>query len=972
MMGITRRGFIRYSVMPGIAPRLKDLFMSGFQYVPQFMALVYQAVRLLPEGHPYTNPANVGKFGMRHVIAEAANNLRFTRKNIDQIILFFTLLFGIVFIQIALLGVSFLAGSAMATMPTNFVGFFQIPVADQPHDLAYMFFDLIFGIPNSGATPMFGSCFSTPANCMDTNGAAGAGRPVLDYPGGNEFLATLQYPFPIHQGLHIMFLTYNTGLLVVGAIILSYFIVTILMETAQTGTPFGKRFNKAWAPLRVVVAFGLLIPFSTAAGGLNSSQYIVLYAAKFGSNFATNGWRIFNQSMPANSNPVAASFDLISKPKKPEISGLLQFMFTVAVCAEMEYEMDKKRGATPNPTPLGPGMYAVKDNFSTANRLEIVAEDLTLRNVTYDNLLQFANGDRQIIFRFGRYNQTAYPAERGNVGATCGEIIFPLADPRPRTAADARDSAEEAAVILQNYYYGMIVEMFRYTFMGLTNNPPAPANAYVDAAMPPIRRYSWSMVVLNTQIASQPNVLSPPPQFKADLQQLYSDDIEAVLMGNFGARNFAGRGTWDMGPFTRGALAAARDPANPRWLVQGALLQKGWAAAGIWYNRIAEINGVVSTATYNVPMPVRYPAVMEYVKQKKLQTEKNVTFSERFDPKLEARNDLTGQRPIDEQMQIALWESYKYWSADGGSGSSQTAKTNNQILDFIKDLFGTSGLYSMRDNPNVHPLAQLVGIGRTLIESATRKVGYSFGATILGAGLDATGGAVAAVGISMMMTIATIALTAGFILYYIVPFLPFIYFFFAVGGWFKAIFQAMLGAPLWALAHIRIDGPGLAGQAAVGGYFLIFEIFLRPILIIFALLASISVFSAMVMALHQCWDVVTANLSGFDTETEAASGGGVTSLINFFRGPIDGFFFTVIYTIVVYIMAMSSFKMVDVIPANILRWMGQSVATFNDAREDAGQSLTGTATIGAQQAISGIGGAAGDAMKKMTMANKTS
>ena len=62
-------------------------------------------------------------------------------------------------------------------------------------------------------------------------------------------------------------------------------------------------------------------------------------------------------------------------------------------------------------------------------------------------------------------------------------------------------------------------------------------------------------------------------------------------------------------------------------------------------------------------------------------------------------------------------------------------------------------------------------------------------------------------------------------LFYIIPFMPFIYFFFAVGTWVKAIFEAMVGVPLWALAHIRIDGQGLPGDAAMNGYYLLLEIF---------------------------------------------------------------------------------------------------------------------------------------------------
>jgi conjugal transfer/type IV secretion protein DotA/TraY len=270
----------------------------------------------------------------------------------------------------------------------------------------------------------------------------------------------------------------------------------------------------------------------------------------------------------------------------------------------------------------------------------------------------------------------------------------------------------------------------------------------------------------------------------------------------------------------------------------------------------------------------------------------------------------------------------------------------------------------MRKNANIHPLAQLTAVGKSLVESSIRNL--TFAAVAGGGGaifstFDKFAGAGGFTIASFMVSIAMITMSTGFVLYYIVPFLPFIYFFFALGGWLKAIFEAMVGAPLWALAHIRIDGNGLPGAAAVNGYFLIFEIFLRPILIIFGMLASISIFAALVAVLNQIWDLVTMNVTGFDIVYETANPGfGAV-----FRQALDEFFFTVIYAIVVYMMGMASFKLIDLIPANILRWMGQSVATENDARENAAESLVSTSQVGSQQAIQSIGGSLQSTIKGM-------
>ncbi|MCK5375053.1 MAG: DotA/TraY family protein, partial [Alphaproteobacteria bacterium] len=181
----------------------------------------------------------------------------------------------------------------------------------------------------------------------------------------------------------------------------------------------------------------------------------------------------------------------------------------------------------------------------------------------------------------------------------------------------------------------------------------------------------------------------------------------------------------------------------------------------------------------------------------------------------------------------------------------------------------------------------------------------------------------------------------------------FIYFFFAVGGWIKGLFEAMIGAPLWALAHIRIDGEGLPGNAAMNGYFLIFEGFLRPILIVFGMLASISIFAALVNVLNSIFNLIAQNAGGYDMKSQLmdASFSG-----EYMRSLIDQFFFTVIYTIIVYMIGMSCFKLIDQIPNNILRWMGQAVSSFGDQREDPAQGLTSRASIGSQQVLGKLGG----------------
>jgi len=180
---------------------------------------------------------------------------------------------------------------------------------------------------------------------------------------------------------------------------------------------------------------------------------------------------------------------------------------------------------------------------------------------------------------------------------------------------------------------------------------------------------------------------------------------------------------------------------------------------------------------------------------------------------------------------------------------------------------------------------------------------------------------------SAAMIFATIGLSVGFTLHYVLPFLPFIYFFFAVGRWVKTIFEAMVGVPLWALAHLRMSGPGLPGDAASGGYFLLLEIFVRPIITVVALVGSFAVFTAMAMALNGIFGLVTENLMGVDTPAAAAATASADIMAQA-RGIADQFFYSVMYVIILYMMATSSFKLIDLIPDNILRWSGSGARSI--------------------------------------------
>ena len=61
----------------------------------------------------------------------------------------------------------------------------------------------------------------------------------------------------------------------------------------------------------------------------------------------------------------------------------------------------------------------------------------------------------------------------------------------------------------------------------------------------------------------------------------------------------------------------------------------------------------------------------------------------------------------------------------------------------------------------------------------------------------------------------------------------------------------------------------------------------------------------------------------------------------------DDFFYTVVYTVLMYMMAVSCFKLIDRIPKEILRWIGSDAKNILDEGGDAVGGLIQQTYIGA-------------------------
>jgi len=858
---ITRRQVMAYALLPGIWPRVKRLAGSGFYTLAFLIALVFNAARILPNGHPFLRPSRANRPGIRQVLAEAANHIVPSWKNADKIAIFIAVLAGLVILglQFFVILMTLLSSPAFAaTMPTTYAGFFV--TKDAKEDIAFRLLDLVFGVKG-----FFNS----------------------------KEIEAGQTAFQI--ALQSLFEFYSYGLLIIGFFIILYFVVAIVAETAQSGTPFGQRFNHVWAPVRLILFFALLIPITS---GLNAGQLIILGAAKYGSGLATNGWLKFNEVL--SDTYLGKKEELIAKPQAPEMNYLPAFVMIAKTCSwaygrKLEKDIDA---------------FVI---YSELTGGKVVSKELT--GATFTDITAKTKGaDIRIVFG------ERLSGELGDdITPYCGEILIP-----------ATDVGQPGAAKIQQGYYDLVKQLWN-----------ADGENYMidDFAKNFTKKYM-------TVEPKDPSASVPGPQYKSIISEKIMQKVEAFIDEGIKAQVSGGK-----------------------WTVTEEMKKLGWGGAGIWYNKIAEQNGAITAAAMSNPRIVTFPMVMERIKRENMSEFRSVPPERLYLPKAtgSAAYTIGGEDDIANVLNYV----YTFWVTGDirtDDLATYTRMTGNFFIDTINLIFGTHGLFDMCKNKDIHPLAQLSGVGKAIIDTSVRNMMLG-GITFFSRFLLPDMASLATLN-KFFFSITAIGLTVGFILFYVIPFLPFIYFFFGVGSWLRGVFEAMVGVPLWALGHLRIDGEGMAGEAASGGYFLVLEIFIRPILMIFGLLLAISIFAAMVRVLNEIFYLAVTNLSGHDPLStqvcfKAPEGSGaaadtpVASSAEYRRGPVDEFFFTIMYTIIVYMIGVSCFKLTDLIPDNILRWLNAGIASYGSKEEPIAEGVVEKVTLGAgvlQGGLESLGG----------------
>jgi conjugal transfer/type IV secretion protein DotA/TraY len=894
-----------------LMPQFRLSFQQFSFIIPVFMRTVagmFEGAGLLPQDHPATRYGMEGvrKYGFFELIGEVWHRLRATAATPFQWGLFVAVVMMVVMIVIAMISVFLsLSGMFVGTAAAQIFGLRDSTGAALSTDISTM--------PSVGA-------YVVPP---DTTGHGDYAIMILD--------KLLRQGTDLSKGPNAMQMAfgglmqiYNSGIMVIAGVMLFWIILTIVVDTARTGQIGGGRHNLVWAPIRIVFALGLMVPLGSS--GFSSGQYMVMKLAEMGSNFGSNAWTTYVTK-------VAKSVSMVGKVDSADATGLVKQYIEMWVCriAYNGYNIQATGAVTGQL--FNPGMITAvknsgsddigKKSYSFTNRTsDNVCGTLTYPDVDYAELTGAKNQtDDKLIAAMAQYEYTMTQAY--------ADFFIKAGNPDQGSAATGAEGGGEGAkklacaFVSNSSLYGVAGENLKDKDVcdgdySASCGAVAPAPGATAAYPKP-----------------SPCVTDLVKSFYEKTRKAQCGTISSDPAGCTG-------GAWgDLNAFTN-SDDFLKDFRN-----------RGWAGMGVWYRKISLLNTTVSrmqqypvsiskgSFVIDMPgmfdLPKVFPGGDQLHKVTEILGQYDTWWATAVQPALSATPGLfSGDKVLGKKDAQSALDTFKAGdrAAVGNAVASKIAP-NYKPAKFVKSM--PLDLYPLA---MLSMLGDFMLLGATMIYAGLIIIPVAIGA--LGT-IPFFGGGAAAIATvistnplwAMLGVLAGALLSSGVMLSFWIPILPLIRTVFGVLTWMIAIFEAVVMVPVAALAHLTTEGEGLAGGAK-GIWVIWLNILLRPVLMVIGFVGAMLGFNTFVVYFtHIFW-------------------GSLFESVGTLRALFGIVIYSVLYVGVIYMVANSIFKLIDLIPAAVAKYMGGHADTSFD--QDASGFVSGAG--GAMKGMAEAGAAA--------------
>lgn len=397
----------------------------------------------------------------------------------------------------------------------------------------------------------------------------------------------------------------------------------------------------------------------------------------------------------------------------------------------------------------------------------------------------------------------------------------------------------------------------------------------------------------------------------------------------------------------RGSLANARNGAPDAATTR--LLALGWSSAGAYYLEFSRLNGATLSLMSSVPSVTR-PSAMGLGPSL---TNDLVPLMESLDAFMER---LEAYVATVDQLNMPTGGNTLFAGASAAEDGAGLLERLLRRMNLGEAFLVRAASYLAMPGISVwtDPFGSLMQLGHYMISAALAAIGAA------SVGIGASAGAASAAGSNfitglfvswapaamaksleflspMIYALVSGLLIPGLTIAFVLPMIPWLIWIAGVGGWLILVCEAVIAVPLWMLAHMTARGEGLHGRA-VEGYSLLFNVLFRPVLMLLGLFLAYFIFASMSWLLRQSFSIAAGFVIG--------NGWVVTNMLGMIV-------LLSIFVLAHVILALTSFRMISLVPHHLPRMIGFLPAN----RVDMDGFARDVGMVGAKDALDRIGSA---------------
>lgn len=704
--------------------------------------------------------------------------------------------------------------------------------------------------------------------------------------------------------LGVMFKTFNSAILAVAALMLVYMTIVGVVATAHEGEFMGKKWNNIWIPIRSVLGIALLVPTSSGFCGI---QIIMMWVIIQGIGAADTLWTTALNYV----NSAGSVYAKTSLPTSVGADSSFQGLFSGLVCDATA----KIRKA--DPTGVDKGGYYCNSSSGAA-----CSATPTINSTT----------NTVILGPDGSCGKLTYC----NMTTDCAG-----GDPIKCSACTTQIAALQSVM---DTFSGIAAQLAAadYAYRDFIANSGSPGtNASTYAWLTPYckeKGLNQTQCCVNklanpncagSEAFASPNANGSPSNPSGEAVALYWKYWPG-LGPNLGAdNNFIKTASSYYGSTLQTAYSKFIDEQNANPSLSDTLQsaqQAGWLFAGGYYYAVASFNG--ATMKSSVP-EVKWDAGGT-----------NSTMNG-------YRNNVGAAKCLLSTIAGKDCSTSDMDAAGSALGSASESATTS-FTDTISNKDGSNEMAQLALYGAI--LLFIVQIAFVIIMAIILVLGFAgfLSPYIMGTGFDNPVGPAAQFLmifiLPAMYAAFGFAVTIGGLLSVYIPLMPYIIFTFGAVGWFISVIEAMVAGPLVALGIISPSGQHELMGKAEPAIMLLFNIFLRPSLMIFGLIAAMLLSTVVIKMINALFmSVVVAGVWGMGGDAGKAMNSNI-------------FFFIMMLAAWVTLLVTAlnkTFSIINVLPAQVIRWIGghgeqaeAPMEAFKGAIEQAGAAGAGAAVAG--------------------------